>query len=209
MRSVWEIKDGPDVPRRKSLSKPALVLSLGILILAGLSFLWYHMNATIDEVDEANIPVITNDQMPIKVKPENPGGYIAPHGDKSIYNLISQKNAPAKKTVLVQNEDEELLPQVIKVEPAAEEAIQPMPSGLFKIQLASLSSRESAQKEWVKLQKKSGDLLKNLVTDIGEATVNNATVFRIYGGSFATKQEADSLCEQLKTKGLSCFSKKV
>ncbi len=222
MTSVWTPPpSNAPLLKRRWFSKPVIIISLGLVVLGGLTFIWYVIHTRTDAVDEANIPIITHDEAPLKEKPDSPGGYVSPHADKTVYELISPSQS-SKKTLMLKEEDEQPLPQVMKTpEPEEDtgtggnEETSPSPErlsekeGPYKVQLASLSSQGAAEKEGHILQKKHDDLLKGLKISVIEAEVNGKKVYRVYMGAFSTKDTADQLCNTLKTKGISCLVKKV
>lgn len=77
--------------------------------------------------------------------------------------------------------------------------------GSWKIQLASVSSRASAESEWKRMQSKNNDLLGPLSLNVQTITLDRGTFFRIQAGSVASRAAADDLCGKLKSRNQDCL----
>ncbi len=76
---------------RKMVSTSIMLAALGGLVLLG----WYAYEETKNagNVDPADLPLITANKNPYKVKPEDPGGMHIPNKDKVVYDAISPNNS--------------------------------------------------------------------------------------------------------------------
>lgn len=88
---------------------------------------------------------------------------------------------------------------------------QAQPSGVSKgswqLQLLASSDADSVKKSWNSLSKKHNGL-KNIPYEIEESKLDNGNlIYRLKAGRFTSKENADKLCSELKSEGLSCFAK--
>lgn len=77
-------------------------------------------------------------------------------------------------------------------------------SGHFGVQLASLKSNEAAQKQWQVLKKKAPDVLGKYSPSVQKAEVNGTAVYRLRIKGLASKAQVNTLCSELKAKGVAC-----
>ncbi|MDI2113217.1 SPOR domain-containing protein [Commensalibacter nepenthis] len=77
-------------------------------------------------------------------------------------------------------------------------------SGSFGLQLASLKSQEAVQKQWQVLKKKVPEVLGKYSPSIQKAEVGGNTVYRLRVKGLASKAQVNSVCGQLKAKGVAC-----
>ena len=75
----------------------------------------------------------------------------------------------------------------------------------WRIQLASVSSRESALAEWDKLKKRNTDLLGPLDLNVQSIKLDRGTFFRIQAGPLTGRAAASSLCGKLKSRNQDCL----
>lgn len=92
------------------------------------------------------------------------------------------------------------------VKPAAAPAAAPAKagSGAWQVQLAALREEASAQSEWTRAVKKAPELGK-LPHQVLRADLGAKGVFyRLRAGDFASREQADAMCDGLKAKGVGC-----
>lgn len=77
-------------------------------------------------------------------------------------------------------------------------------SGHFGVQLASLKSNEAAQKQWQVLKKKAPDVLGKYSPSVQKAEVNGTAVYRLRIKGLASKAQVNTICSELKAKGVAC-----
>jgi len=101
------------------------------------------------------------------------------------------------------NEPAALAPSVTPA-PAAEPTA-PVASGGFAMQLAAMSSRDSALQEFSMLRGKYPDVLNMLQPDIEEVAIpGKGPLFRLYAGPL-TEAAAETACGKLKARGQACL----
>jgi cell division septation protein DedD len=77
--------------------------------------------------------------------------------------------------------------------------------GPFRIQLAAVRDEADARRAWDLFQVDLGPVLAGLEPYIERADTANGVFYRVQIGSFASLQEAEALCDQLKQRNASCF----
>lgn len=96
-----------------------------------------------------------------------------------------------------------------KPEAAPAPAAKPAPAATagegWKIQLASVSSRASAESEWARMKGKNSDLLGSLALNVQTITLDRGTFYRIQAGPLADRSAATSLCGKLKSRNQDCL----
>jgi cell division septation protein DedD len=89
--------------------------------------------------------------------------------------------------------------------------VTPAPSGRvageggYRIQLAAVRDQADARRAWDLFVVDLGPVLKGVKPFIERADTGNGVFYRIQVGPFASLQEAESLCDQLKQRNASCF----
>jgi len=79
-------------------------------------------------------------------------------------------------------------------------------SGAYVVQIASYRDRSEAESAWKKFNQKFGDLSSNLSPDYQSADVPGKGAYvRLRVGPFDTKDAANNLCEQLKSRSQGCL----
>ncbi len=104
-RTLAEIdeEDRPAKSRGRQLG--VLPILVAVVALAGFGgIIYYAYNSGVKSGSEVAAPLLTPDG-PAKVKPDDPGGLIVPHRDKTIYNVVRDGGSDAP-----QAEVETLLP---------------------------------------------------------------------------------------------------
>jgi hypothetical protein len=72
------------------------------------------------------------------------------------------------------------------------------------IQLAALTSEESAKTEWARLERKYPDLLSGRQPQVTRLERDGKVFWRLRTGGFADVGQAKELCERIKAKGAGC-----
>ncbi len=116
-------------PARKSSSRLRYVpIALVIcVLLAFVSFLWTSY-ARHRHAGSGQIPVITADPMPVKVKPDQPGGMDIPFQDTTVYEELDQnkqKHGPGATEHLLQTEEEPMPKPEPEAAPAPDASAAP------------------------------------------------------------------------------------
>ena len=133
--------------------------------------------------------------------------------------LSSPSEQPlAKEPPLVKEEKVEVKTPSVKEQPVkvAEEKKQPAssnkvitaPTGSWQIQLISSPNKSAMEKAWNDLSKKYTSL-KGLPHEVEAADLGSkGTFYRLKAGAFKERQEADKICNAIKSAGGSCLVKK-
>jgi cell division septation protein DedD len=100
-----------------------------------------------------------------------------------------------------------------KAEPRAAHAAPPAaparakPEGKFRIQLATVRTEQEAKALAAKVKREHATALASREPEIDRAVVGNMGAFyRVRVGPFATQQESQAMCAQLKGSGLDCLT---
>ena len=76
---------------------------------------------------------------------------------------------------------------------------------MWHVQLISLPSKETVEKNWPKILKEHAILLTGQPHDIVEVVIpKKGTFYRLRVGEFKTKEDAKSFCDKLKTRKQDC-----
>lgn len=88
--------------------------------------------------------------------------------------------------------------------------IPPATSGAWVVQVASFKGADLAAGGWEALSRKESDLLANLRPDIQLADLGDRGIYyRLRIGPFATKADAQALCDKLKARRQDCLVRKT
>ncbi|MBT5572566.1 MAG: SPOR domain-containing protein [Alphaproteobacteria bacterium] len=99
-------------------------------------------------------------------------------------------------------------PPVVETKPAVQAAPKPTAvpvGGDWKIQLASVSSKAAAEREWKRMQSGNTDVLGKLSLNVQTIKLDRGTFYRIQAGPLADRAAASSLCGKLKTRKQDCL----
>jgi cell division septation protein DedD len=89
--------------------------------------------------------------------------------------------------------------------PAAAAASHPVTSGhQLMVQLAALTSEESARTEWAQLTKKMPDLMNGRQPNYTRIEREGHTFWRVRTAGFADMAQARSFCDHVRAKGAGC-----
>lgn len=78
----------------------------------------------------------------------------------------------------------------------------------YKIQLASVSSKQVAMTEWTRLSKKH-KVLQNLKPIIDQITTEKGTIFKLSAGAVPSETDANKRCKELQSSKQFCFVQKI
>lgn len=117
---------------------------------------------------------------------------------------IANSSAPLAKISSEFDEAAEVAPKT----PASNSFNKSATSGMWQLQLMSSPNKTAIDKSQNTMPKKyaplAAEVLEVEVADLKE----KGTYYRLNAGAFATKAEADKLCNDLKALGATCFAKK-
>jgi len=115
-----------EMPRRFSRSR---VWVAGLALVAFAGFSWYAYRQATKVGEEGVAPLITAQEGPSRVKPDEPGGMAVPHQDKSVYGRLGNEEPASTKV-------ESLLPEP--------EAPMPRPAASTPVTVASTTTDRAA-----------------------------------------------------------------
>ena len=95
---------------------------------------------------------------------------------------------------------------VLAIAARPEAAQVPIAGGAaWRIQLASLNSRNDTEAEWTRLQQANRDLLRGLTLHVQQADLSKGTFYRVQAGPLVDQATAASLCNSLKSRNQDCL----
>ena len=162
---------------------------------------------TTDAMNDHTIPAR------IYALPEDQGGKPLPFQDLAIFDMTSESRDDPLLTELPLSSLEEPIevpesPVVTEVWPTPEPSVSDAVTGnSYLIQLGALPSRESARREWTRIERRHADLVQGQVLTIIPVELNNqdGTVFRLRTGPISEIKTARSLCRKFRSDGQDCF----
>lgn len=208
----------PDM-RRMALFAGGIAVVLAVLI--GASALTGRRST--------EVPVISAETRPIRVRPENPGGLkidaaqndaFTSGSDTSGAKLVAPAETPdmkawgsgrpsspaavspppAKPAVTATTP-----PTLVAKPPAAVATGKATPAaGKLVVQLAAVGTEQAARNEWQLLAKKMPDLLNGHEPSYSHIDRDGRTFWRLRTSGFADVAQARNFCEHVKAKGASC-----
>jgi hypothetical protein len=81
----------------------------------------------------------------------------------------------------------------------------PTPAGRVQVQLAAVGTREEALAEWERARRRAPELVGSRSPNVVPLEREGRTLYRLRTGGFTDGAAARSWCEQIRTKGFSCF----
>lgn len=81
----------------------------------------------------------------------------------------------------------------------------PTPAGRVQVQLAAVGTREEALAEWERARRRAPELVASRSPNVVPLEREGRTLYRLRTGGFADGAAARTWCEQIRTKGFSCF----
>ena len=167
----------------------ALAIAGAVAVLAGWA----------PEAHAEAIPLIRAEPGPIKVKPQNPGGLVVPHKDKSVYERFegNRKFMPA-------GDPKKLHQTASATKPGQKNIAQAI--GPYRIQLGSFSTSEHAQRRWQEIKSRHADLVGGLTMVLERVELRGkGTMVRLQAGPLKTADEVKKLCAALAKRKVGCF----
>ncbi len=121
------------------------------------------------------------------------------HTDVSIEQVSGTKTPPKQEPEPQMAEEQ--TPAVVvepKPQPVQSKTLQ---SG-YRVQLASMKSQEQAKQEWQRLQGEHKGVLNQLSANFTRVDLgaNKGIFYRVQAGDFANKEEAQNVCNKLKSQ---------
>ena len=212
-------KDQDDVPdysfKDDNRRTFAIVGSIFAIFLFGgiLWYLYYQKNLGAD----GEVPLIAADHEPVKTRPADPGGMEVPYQDRLIFDRVSgqetelqEKIQPTPEQPLDDlREGRGIADLIAETEPGKETTAmnQPPAAGLYIIQLGAFGQQTGAENAWAILEQRYRNTLGSLSPNIQPITSSSGqTLYRLRAGYFATREEAERVCANLKKLGQDCLA---
>jgi len=221
-----------ELPPRRNLAGPAMILAAMALFAGGLWFA-YHEGTKHPEVSSTptaadNIPLIHADPQPVKIRPDpgKVGGLDIPDKDNPLYGarpgsqlvekILPPPEAPGPRPTAPPSVMAPPLPPAAAVAPPPQPAAVPKPApkpapltnavpGGVRVQLASLRSPDAARDEWTRLKRDNPDLLGKLTAVAVRADLGDRGIwYKIEVGPLPTKEAGSRLCAEMKQRDLDC-----
>jgi hypothetical protein len=222
--------EAPPRSRRGRITLLVFLLALSLLAFVGLRAYRAHQL----DLLVAEVPLLRADPSPTRERPADPGGMEVPHRDKLIFQSLEEgPSEPVVERLLPPPEEplrrpeapapvaalpEQVPPPVPEppVSPAEADAPAvpaPVPQALpkpalgFRVQIGAFRSPEDAARGWLEAMVLAPELLGPLSHFIARVDLGaeRGVVHRLQLGPLPSRDSADSLCTQLRTRGTACF----
>ncbi len=136
-----------------------------------------------------------------------------PFEDVSIFDVTSESRTDPGLVELLRRASEVLeapreSPVVAIISPPPEPPMSGGVAGIsYLIQLGALPSKESARREWIRIERRHPDLVRNQFPTIVPVELNPqmGKVFRLRTGPIGEIKSARSLCRKFRSHGQDCF----
>jgi cell division septation protein DedD len=89
--------------------------------------------------------------------------------------------------------------------PATPPAPAPSGNGRIQVQLAAVTTEAAATAEWDRLRRRMPDLLGNLRLIVSRGEREGQPFWRVRTGGFDDNAQARAFCDQVRSRGGSCF----
>ena len=147
---------------------------------------------------EISLPADSLDELIEKVETNDNKKIIIPEKPSDIKLEVKTYNATP-------NEVKTEVKQEAKHEEKKVETV--VAKGTWQLQIMASSNIDSIKKGWENLSNQYVSL-RSLPHEIESATTDNGSIiYRLKAGNFTSKENAESLCNKLKTQGLNCIIK--
>lgn len=211
-----------------STNRGAMILAVLITAAVLALLIWYvFARITAAENTTGDVPLVEAPNTPAKVEPEDRGGLQVPDQDKLVFDRVSGTERALEERVAESAETPVKLPSTPAEEPettaesapAAESQAVPPPSTSsqapvlptetvasrgFAVQLGAYGSRTGAESAWRSAVGRH-NILSGLPHDLEPLQRSSGTLYRLRAGSFASRAEAESVCNRLKSAGQDCL----
>jgi len=202
-------QSGIDPEVRRMAVMAAGVGGVLALALGALSYVW--------PAAHHGVPVIEAPALPVRVKPDHPGGMQVAGADDfgpaGMERLAPPPEKPAIRALHAKRIEhaephEAVVPVKAKEPPMATPAAPaPVPAAApsgIAVQLAAFESEQAAQQDWGKMAEKMPDFFNGHVPVVERAQLVGRTVYRLRTGGFADLAAAKAFCAEVQAKGGDC-----
>ena len=166
--------------------------------------------------EKPKLPDIVPDEEEINTNAQNLDEIVDEVADSAKENTtVTSENIPAKPADLLSDKKEEVkkvmeepVKEVAKpVQEVAPKVQETAPAGAWQIQLIVSKDKNKIEKTWQEWSSKY-TMLKSYTHEIQSDNLGNqGTVYKLRAGSFASKEQAQNACANLKKQGLDCIAK--
>jgi hypothetical protein len=168
------------------------------------------LDALLAEVTEQAAPPVAPPPAPAPAQAGAPNGPVPPAVRPAVAPPVSQAATPPAGP---SGEVTAIAPDRRPAASGASAAPSPRPQrsqvaaveGPYRIQLAAVRDEADARRAWDLFQVDLGPVLAGREPFIERAETANGVFYRVQFGAFASLQEAEALCDQLKQRNASCF----
>ncbi len=176
----------------------------------------YQADQTAKETSvAADMPFWADDHtLPARIYhlPEDAGGIELPFQDLAIFDVMPESRTDLSLLERAHPSPEEMAepgesPVAAKVSPPSEPPVsRGVAANSYQIQLGALPSKESARREWVRIERSYPDLVRDQSSTIIPVELNAmGKVFRLRTGPISEIKTARSLCKRFRNQGQDCF----
>ncbi|MEM7729978.1 MAG: SPOR domain-containing protein [Pseudomonadota bacterium] len=183
--------------------------------------------------DRADPPLITAENTPFKIVPDDPGGMQTPDQDKEVFDVMAGQQpstdivtlpppeTPVDRPVVSTPDPEPVEPEPVVIDPTPTPgpapavrdpapAPQPIPpaasSSDWVVQVASLRSQAEAEATYARIRGSHGAIIGSYPSDIARVDLAEKGIYyRARVGGFDSRASASGVCDRLKAAGQSCF----
>ena len=185
--------------------------------------------------DRGDPPLITAENTPFKVVPEDREGFETPDQDKEVFDVMSGESPstdvvtlpppemPVERPIVetpdasaVEDDDQPAettsssepapVTEAPVTQPAPARPDQPAISGDWVVQVASLRSQAEADATYSRIEAAVTPLLSSYSRDVVRVDLGDKGIYyRARVAGFDTRDSASALCDRLKAAGQSCF----
>jgi len=193
----------------------AIVGSIFAVFVFGAVLFYLYYQENVGEIED-----IKAESGQVREKPEDPGGMEVDHQDRLIFDKVTGKETELEDQVQPTPEqplddfsgDRTIADLISETEPnngaASTAENQPPPAtGQFIIQLGAFGQQTGAENAWAILKNRYSGALGSLALDIQPVTASGGqTLYRLRAGYFASRDEAERVCDTLKQLGQDCLT---
>lgn len=203
-----------------------LVIGFGILLVLAFIVLKLYQPGVRDRGDP---PLITAENTPFKIVPEDAGGMQTPDQDKEVFEIMSGNDPstevitlpppeqPIERPTPSQPEPQTTTPEPVVQQPVTRPVVTPPPTrpaatppatgnSEWIVQVASLRSQAEAETTYAAIRANNSAILSPFQRDIVRVDLAEKGIYyRARVSGFATRSDANATCERLKAAGQSCF----
>jgi cell division protein FtsN len=208
-----------------------LVIGFGVLLVLAFIVLKLYQPGVRDRGDP---PLITAENTPFKIVPEEAGGMQTPDQDKEVFEIMSGNDPSTDVITLPPPEQPVEMPRSTQEQPVQTnpDPVQTQPNPVVQqpvtrpvvtpptrpvpqpvtgnsewiVQVASLRSQAEAETTYAAIRAKNSAILSSYRSDIVRVDLAEKGIYyRARVAGFGSRADASATCDRLKAAGQSCF----